>query len=453
MSAGEKQLELISSTLPMDAVLADDFYDRLSIPRTASQDEVKRAYLKNVRRYPPERAPEEFKRIREAYETLSNPHTREEYDNRLDPVVDAWLKSALQSMRSNNYAVAEGYLKRVLIQLPKLDFVRNMLGLCYLYQEQPEKAVAQYEKLLNAPEADAVWLGNCAAAYRMLKRFADAERTLLHAIQRSDEIAVDYYVALADVYLDQEAFEKAIAILKRGIAADAQVDFEDLRFFTKLLEVHIRRRDLAALQAEAEGLCKIPSHDDERAFVAWKLGSLGQTLVAAQGFNYAIHLTHAARILQPLDHDYYALDIATRQLAANELRGAMELVKSHPSFGPEGWLHRLRPEIEQYCQKYRIFTEMRSIERAPTLFTFNTIGTYLYGQRDYDAETRSYVATLYFGVLFLPLIPLACFRVIPQGDNRWAFLGKVPFSQGNKLHLWLSLGLLFLFFLLVSAQG
>jgi hypothetical protein len=64
---------------------------------------------------------------------------------------------------------------------------------------------------------------------------------------------------------------------------------------------------------------------------------------------------------------------------------------------------------------------------APTQFGFFGIGTRLYGQRDYNAQSRSYVSTLYFTVFFIPVIPIASYRIVQQGSDRYA-LGKVPLS-------------------------
>jgi hypothetical protein len=64
---------------------------------------------------------------------------------------------------------------------------------------------------------------------------------------------------------------------------------------------------------------------------------------------------------------------------------------------------------------------------APTQFGFFGIGTRLYGQRDPNAQTRSSVSTLYFTVFFIPVIPIASYRITQQGSNRYV-LGKVPLS-------------------------
>ncbi|MCU0491483.1 MAG: J domain-containing protein [Chloroflexaceae bacterium] len=57
-----------------------DPYAILGLPRNASAADIKQAYFALVRRHPPEREPEMFKRIRAAYEQLRDPPQRAETD-------------------------------------------------------------------------------------------------------------------------------------------------------------------------------------------------------------------------------------------------------------------------------------------------------------------------------------------------------------------------------------
>jgi curved DNA-binding protein len=62
-----------------------DFYEVLGVPRTASQDEIQRAYRRLARSYHPDvnkdpGAEDRFKDISEAYDVLSDPQTRRRYD-------------------------------------------------------------------------------------------------------------------------------------------------------------------------------------------------------------------------------------------------------------------------------------------------------------------------------------------------------------------------------------
>lgn len=66
--------------------MAEDFYDLLGIDRSASADEVKKAYRKRARALHPDANPDdpaaeaEFKRVAEAYEVLSDPEKKARYD-------------------------------------------------------------------------------------------------------------------------------------------------------------------------------------------------------------------------------------------------------------------------------------------------------------------------------------------------------------------------------------
>ena len=48
----------------------------LGIAENANDEEIRAAYLKKVKEHPPDRSPEEFERIRDAYQTLRDPRKR-----------------------------------------------------------------------------------------------------------------------------------------------------------------------------------------------------------------------------------------------------------------------------------------------------------------------------------------------------------------------------------------
>ncbi len=73
---------------------APDPYEVLGIASDASDDAVKKAYLAQVREYPPERAPQEFKRIRAAYDELKTPEKRLQIDMTRP---QSWPEPALES--------------------------------------------------------------------------------------------------------------------------------------------------------------------------------------------------------------------------------------------------------------------------------------------------------------------------------------------------------------------
>lgn len=66
-----------------------DYYDILGLAKNASEDDIKKAYRKLAMKYHPDRNPgegakeaeEKFKEAKEAYETLSDPQKKEQYDS------------------------------------------------------------------------------------------------------------------------------------------------------------------------------------------------------------------------------------------------------------------------------------------------------------------------------------------------------------------------------------
>jgi curved DNA-binding protein CbpA len=70
-------------------ITTTDLYKLLGVPREATQDDVRKAHRKLVRKYHPDANPgdhsseEHFREVQRAYEVLSDPQKRREYDKRL----------------------------------------------------------------------------------------------------------------------------------------------------------------------------------------------------------------------------------------------------------------------------------------------------------------------------------------------------------------------------------
>ena len=70
-----------------DHVHSDDYYEVLGVEKTATEDQIKKAYRKLAIKWHPDKNPdnkeqaeEVFKKVGEAYEVLSNAEKRQIYD-------------------------------------------------------------------------------------------------------------------------------------------------------------------------------------------------------------------------------------------------------------------------------------------------------------------------------------------------------------------------------------
>jgi len=134
----------------------------------------------------------------------------------------------------------------------------------------------------------------------------------------------------------------------------------------------------------------------------------------------------AALCLTGIATDYtWADDFVTSEKLHEE---ALRL--AHNTLGTIRIEHGLE-QIRAAARKQRVFGA--PVSSAPSLFTVNGFGLTLYGSSDYDKETQSFATTHYLVALFVPILPIARYRVIQEG-KQYRFLGKLPFRKIDRWH-------------------
>ena len=74
------------------------------------------------------------------------------------------------------------------------------------------------------------------------------------------------------------------------------------------------------------------------------------------------------------------------------------------------------------------FPLLQPVKRAPSLFTVNGCGFGMYGKRDFDQATETYVKTRCISLFYVPLFAVGAYRVGDAGSRTWYFFGKESLS-------------------------
>lgn len=228
----------------------EDPYDILQVPSGADDAEIRQAYVRAVRRSPPEQDPEGFSRVRQAYEELSDPSRRALRD--WGPELKRLMEEAQEKARQGRRAEAIVRLKRCLVICPEHVPARAALARGWLAQGRFREAVREADRLARRPPPSGEWLVLAAEARRRwaeqttapprrVRRLVKEARALL---ERAQILGEEPEVEFAHLHLLAGEPERALEIL-----SDAGGDAAVLR-----LRIHLDRCDDGAFREEVARL-------------------------------------------------------------------------------------------------------------------------------------------------------------------------------------------------------
>lgn len=146
-----------------------DLYEQLGIDQSASQHDVKRAYFRLVRQFTPEKDPETFMKIRQAYETLYDEAKRTVYDAGLSRFINAPAAVAQLIMQAEQLG-AKNLLIDAVRLLEQSEYSTHndvQCTLCRLYMgmDKTGKAVKIIDKLLKDNPDNIAYMRLAVEAY------------------------------------------------------------------------------------------------------------------------------------------------------------------------------------------------------------------------------------------------------------------------------------------------
>jgi curved DNA-binding protein CbpA len=270
--------------------MAYELYQTLELLPGVSAEEIKRAYYKLVRQYSPEKHPERFQRIREAYETLGDVQARQDYDalQQHGEEVTRLVAEAEVHIEESQWEKAIPLLKKVLVLFPRASGARHLLGVCYLHLQDWRNALKTYHRLVTENPEEAFYHLNYGYTFKYYGDILPAEdtgRTELYTKAREEFIkAIELepfncqpYLAISRTYEQEQVYDLALDWAEKAITADGQVDFQDFDILFHICIIYLRSGQLDRLEEMSERIISLlPNNDpDVLQFVARRFAEVG----------------------------------------------------------------------------------------------------------------------------------------------------------------------------------
>ncbi len=224
--------------------MMEDYYSTLGIYSDSTKEEVKKAYYKLIRKYTPEKNPDEFEKIRQAYEVLMDDESRKNYDmeNKYGDEIKEYLEEAEQALDKKNFKLAIKYYKKILIIYPTLDIVRNRLALALAYDDQILESLQQFNQLIEKNPTNALYLNNIANVYFKSKNFKLAEEYFIKAY-KVEPTNIRYIYDIENLYVEIDEKEKAINFIQNCISKNKDDDELIILCYFRLLRLYIIKEE------------------------------------------------------------------------------------------------------------------------------------------------------------------------------------------------------------------
>lgn len=119
----------------------NNYYDILGVSKNAEATEIRKAYAGKIKKYSNEQYPDEFIKIREAYDVLSDTDSRRDYDYMLASIdrFNEQLAVARREMDRYRYSTACAILEDLIEDFPDDRTLRLELDHCLLQMSQAEQ--------------------------------------------------------------------------------------------------------------------------------------------------------------------------------------------------------------------------------------------------------------------------------------------------------------------------
>ncbi len=342
----------------------DDYYSVLNIEAGATPVEIKKAYFGLVRKYPPDRYPDDFMIIREAYEVLIDNTTRREYDSvaSMPDTVRLYYQEAREAMKLGDPESAIKFLESATRQYKKSRVVNCLLGDAYLGNLNYGKAIKIFKQLVQQEPDNAAFARRLAESYRLRGWHVKAIDQYHYAL-RLDEDNISLWLGLIDSYLADADYAAASGTVQQALEVSTRKGWSNLDLYYHVIMIDLTAGAYDSLETHlAEMTAKAGEDDLARTNVAWFLATLARYI--NRFGHYSISATVAKSAVELADGDPEIEDMLDALLIDNAIFDQLKQLRKDPSISDiladmlEFELEKCRDERCLDCTFQLFFYEM-----------------------------------------------------------------------------------------------
>lgn len=281
-----------------------DYYEILELTSQASKEDIKMAYFKNVRKYPPDRFEIEFMNIRKAYEILSNEKTRKQYDsiNNLESDVKENYNLARTYMEEEKLDKAIKIFQKIQKEDPKSLIVKVLLAEVYLKNSNSGKALTVYEELASDEPKNSAFAGYLASGYLNRGWHKKAILAYNKAIELdSDNISL--WLGFSEAYVENNEYLNARNVLEKALEVVTDIK-DNTIIYLELITIDMNFEMFSSIHKSIDKLAELAINNDEiKENITSTLSDLAAYLMQVERMEDAKKIIDKATEILPKDKD------------------------------------------------------------------------------------------------------------------------------------------------------
>lgn len=211
------------------------YYHTLGLEPGASQEEIKRAYFKKVRQHSPEADPEQFQKIREAYEQLKKQQKKQDlpvFPALTDPLAVQMMQQINTCRKEKNVTLYRDTCEEAWRRFPENIQFLYMLVMAQRKCRNTGKAVKNAELLVSKDPQNKWFLKELAISY-MERGFKNKS---LAAFEKAYELGcseTEFLLMYAGICEDNFQYQKGVALLLEVLRKETRWNRDDIHQLTE----------------------------------------------------------------------------------------------------------------------------------------------------------------------------------------------------------------------------